>query len=48
MATTINISLTREHMDKLDFLIKGQYRKRSNMIRKWIDEKYEEEMKKRE
>lgn len=48
MATTISISLTPEHMEKLNSLTKGQYRKRSNMIRKWIDEHYEEPMKENE
>ncbi len=46
MATTINISLTPEHMEKLNFLTKDSYRKRSNLLRKWIDEKYAEAMKK--
>ena len=48
MATTINISLTPEHMEKLDFLTKDSYRKRSNLLRKWIDEHYEKAMKKDE
>lgn len=48
MATTINISLTPEHMEKLNFLTKDSYRKQSDLLRKWIDEHYEEAMKKDE
>lgn len=42
MSTIINVSLTPEHLEKLNSMVKDQYRKRSELIRKWIDENYEE------
>ena len=45
MATTINISLTPEHLEKFNSITESQYRKQSELIRKWIDEKYEEDSK---
>ncbi|GAH87840.1 unnamed protein product [marine sediment metagenome] len=38
MATTINISLDEEYIRKLDKIAEKTYRKRSELIRKWIDE----------
>lgn len=43
MATKINISLTPEHLEKLNSITKTQYRKRSETIRKWIEKHYKEE-----
>lgn len=42
MATLINISLTLEHLEKLNYITKRQYRNRSELIHKWINENYEE------
>lgn len=42
MATTIIISLTLEHLEKLNSITKSQYRKGSELIHKWIDENYED------
>ena len=38
MATTINIFLDEEYVRKLDKIAEKIYRKRSELIRKWIDE----------
>jgi metal-responsive CopG/Arc/MetJ family transcriptional regulator len=42
MAVIINISITPEHIEKLNSMVKDQYRKRSELIRKWINGNYEE------
>lgn len=42
MSTIINVSLMLEHLEKLNSMVKDQYRKRSELIRKWINENYEE------
>ncbi len=43
--STINISINKAYLKKLDLIVEHEWSDRSKLFRKWIDENFKEEYK---